>query len=1381
MRPFPNVFDPSALLGPRGRQVPRREDSFQQLIGDGLRELRGGIGVAVAPTHGRDGSIDIFVEPAASGEDRCLPGLPKPLIVECKDHDEAAGNLRDKVFAGWRAVADRLGRQAAEGWRGNYAPWNSARAYVYAVSAHLPAPALRRELRDRIVSFFDSLPNCPPLERIEVLDWSDVRAFLDLTPRLADRWLGVGLETLLGHAEQIHRFTGFRSYLLEANLPFLAPSGDDPAHPDVLFARLGEASRERGLLLEGPGGVGKSRTLIEVATRADAAGWRVLHAQAGEPALTDDDLEKAVLAGTGPTLLVLDYLDQMQLDLVRLRQRLQPAAAARGVRLALLANARPGAPTPSGARETLFDLVPLRPSEDRSRAISDRLLATLAPRALGRLGRERLREICGLRPIVALFIAREVERREEAGTLDDERLSGVRSGDLSDWLRKRLTESDLAVPPARSRLEPAEPSPHLVAATAMLAAAPLAEAAIAAAGERALRAAGPGASVDPADAARHLIGVLREMGWLEARGIDLATAHDVVADEVVHDLLADRPAALVRRSALAALLAPALGSARTFGRLAVALRRVLGMEGIPERVAADLATAAVTWLRREAESLGSMLSHTEIDEVSFALGAVVQGVPWAEAALEQWDILITPFLEARGDRPAARHLLYRGLAKLPEGHGVLLFRAAFRWLNANGLSPEASFVVGPVLGRGDLETAQVRDAVSYGLAWLKSFGDRIEAQFVLHSLLGRGDLEANQAREAVSYGLAWLKGFGDRIEVRFVLDPLLGRGDLEANQTREAISYGLAWLKGFGDRIEAGFVLSPLLGRGDLEANQTREAVSYGLAWLKSFGDRIEAEFVLHSLLGRGDLEATQAREAVSYGLAWLKRFGDRIEAQFVLHSLLGRGDLEATQVSEAANYGLAWLESFGSRIEAQFVLRSLLERGDLKADKARQAAEKGLAWLRSFGNQLESQFVLKTLLGREDLEAGQASQGVVHCMTWLASFSLQFDAGYVLPPLLGRTDLGTAEARLAVVHSLAWLRSFGDQSDAGFVLSSLLEREDLTQNEVLSGATSATEWLRESPKGAEQDFVLKSLLLRADLPTQLLVETQLIAARWAREHPARDDASFMLKRLLTRADLEPQAARESVAAGVLWLQANQRHPNAGFVLVPLLQRDDVRGALRETVLGLALSWLRRAPVNDNRNFALTALLRKASDLREADRRFVVREALSWLKLAPRSAESIEFIRKRLRRAAEGLPEMDEVKAWEAANPEPLQEVTKTPFFELTRNLAQRARETDFQPSAEWLNSMLDQVEGVLQEGRASSAGYAIPALLPLAARHGNDEAFARAKACAVRFWNHPSLAASHIYGFSRTCYELLDRGTWPDRQEGEEVLRALGIERPNG
>jgi hypothetical protein len=189
MRPFPEIFDPTSLIGVRGRQFPRREDAFQQLTGDGFRELRRGLGVHVSPTRGPDGSIDVFIEPSERGDDRCLPTLPKPLIVECKDV-EGGRRLRENVLAGWRRVSGRLELQAAQGWQGNYAPWRSARAYVYAVSARLPAAQLRLDLRDEIVAFFSALPGGPSLERIEVLDWSDLRALWDGAPRLADRWLG---------------------------------------------------------------------------------------------------------------------------------------------------------------------------------------------------------------------------------------------------------------------------------------------------------------------------------------------------------------------------------------------------------------------------------------------------------------------------------------------------------------------------------------------------------------------------------------------------------------------------------------------------------------------------------------------------------------------------------------------------------------------------------------------------------------------------------------------------------------------------------------------------------------------------------------------------------------------------------------------------------------------------------------------------------------------------------------------------------------------------------------------------------------------------------------------------------------------------------------
>ena len=806
MLPFPEAFDPTVFAGVRARQFLRREDLFQQLVGDGLRELRWGLGVHVSTTRGKDGSIDVFVEPTAADGDHCLPELPKPLIVECKDHDEAGASLRKNLFAAWDGVAETLERQASKGWSGNHLPWRSAHAYVYAVSARLPTAGLRRDLRDRIAAFFAALPNRPPLERVEVLDWSDLRALWERVPRLADRWLGVGLEALLGHAEQVERFTGFRSYLLEANLPFLAPPSDDPAHPAALLARLSEPGRERGLLLEGPGGVGKSRTLVEVAVRADAAGWRVLHVQADEPALADADLEATVLAGSGPTLVVIDYLEKAKLDPARLRRRLLPAAAARGIHLALLANARPATDGPGGTHEELFDVVALRPTVERARAIADLLLATIAPRAIERLGHRRLAELCGIRPIVALFIAGELERRAAAGALDEERLAGVRSGDLTSWLRRRLAESHLVVPPPLSPLEPAGPSPSLVGAAALLASAPQGEAALAAACARALSAAGLDSRVEPNQRSQLLIGVLREMGWLESRGTNLATAHDVVADEVVRDVLVERSAAAVRTRELGALLAPALSSARTLGRLAIALRRVLGMEGLPEGAARQLLTASAAWLEEKATELGRLLPLAEPNEAAFALGDVVQGVPWGEASLYSWDHLFTPFLQRHAEHLAMRHLLYRGLSALPEGRGALLFPGALRWLDRHGLLPEASFVLGPLLRRDDLDETVAATAIVSAVAWFEANVNQAQADFVFNALLERHELDDDVRRWVARLGVEWLRHAPPRDDRDFALKRLLWNAGRLDEADRHFLAHDLTrWLAAAprsGDTVE---------------------------------------------------------------------------------------------------------------------------------------------------------------------------------------------------------------------------------------------------------------------------------------------------------------------------------------------------------------------------------------------------------------------------------------------------------------------------------------------------------------------------------------------------------------------------------------------------
>ena len=125
-----------SLNGLRARQFTRREDAFQQLVGDALL-CSGGNYVTVAPTKGQDGSIDVFVERGCQLAGP-FEGLPAPMIVECKDHDDSLGHVAGNVLAGWGAVEAKLRKQAKKHWPGLFAPWKRANAYAYCASAFLP-------------------------------------------------------------------------------------------------------------------------------------------------------------------------------------------------------------------------------------------------------------------------------------------------------------------------------------------------------------------------------------------------------------------------------------------------------------------------------------------------------------------------------------------------------------------------------------------------------------------------------------------------------------------------------------------------------------------------------------------------------------------------------------------------------------------------------------------------------------------------------------------------------------------------------------------------------------------------------------------------------------------------------------------------------------------------------------------------------------------------------------------------------------------------------------------------------------------------------------------------------------------------------------------
>ncbi len=1060
-------FRPQDFKGPLARHIADREDLFQQVVGDLFRELFPER-VSVTATKGRDGAIDGFIEEFCDSEESFF-GLRAPIIVECKDHDDSLGTVTRNVEAGWQKVKEKLARQAEKGWEGTYEPWRRANGYLYCGSAVLHQQS-RDSLTRSIAEFFSSLPpgQKPGIQNVHVLDWGELAALLNRHTRLADVWLGIDLSGIVGQKAYEAGLSGFRLYLKEEKLPLISPAREDPTHPKNLLATLEANASSTGILVVGPGGVGKTRICFEVARLAFRAGWRVLHLLPGEPPVTATALQEVVLQGETTTLLVIDYLDQMgSLDFGTIRHRLIPEAQARGIPVALLANARRGVLHKTNPeRDSLFRRIELDIRDRRDRIIAH-FQETIAPLASKILGTERVREICGTRPIIGMFIARELERYALEDSLDQAVVSRLRQGDLQGWIRRRFQEDGL-LPRETHPLLPASPDPVMVATAAVFSAAPLFGPKMLEVVAATLTATG---MEDSAATAEPLIASLEGSGWLEQTGSQLTTPHDVVADELLELTFCDRDRHTVRRGIAEKVLVGALGIPRVLGRLSASLDRVIGQKDFPEQIFQEVKKTVSAWLALHASDMGRAFTTADADEVSYALGAVLTGSAWSEAALMEWDNLIAPWLALNARSGEALHLLYRGLKALPKGAADDLADMAIHWLDGHGSSLEASYIIDPLLSRADLGT-QAQAASKAAMDWLQEHGTDPGAGFVLAPLLSRADLGAH-AEAALKATMDWLQERGTDPEARFVLAPLLSRGDL-GDYAEPALKATMDWLQERGTDPEAQFVLAPLLSRGDL-GDYAEPALKATMDWLQEHGTDPGAQFVLAPLLSRADLGA-HAEPAIKAATDWLQNYRMDPEAQFVLHSLLSRGDL-AAHAEAAVTAAMDWLEFYFLTEGAEFVLKNLLGKSYLSDEGKNRCIALALNRLDKVIESPEATFLLRSCLKERSLSGKERKQAVESALKWLRLHPNSDEMDFVFNRLLRNPTIEDIIWREVADYAVAWLKRNPLAPGRDHALNSLFPRSGcLTPDEKAFLLRESDAWLRAFPASEGRERLLVNL-----------------------------------------------------------------------------------------------------------------------------------------------------------------------------------------------------------------------------------------------------------------------------------------------------------------
>jgi len=335
------------------------------------------------------------------------------------------------------------------------------------------------------------------------------------------------------HAEEVAALSGPRRHLTSEYLPFVEPGLDAEAHPDRILSRLAAPSGRNDVLIVGAAGIGKTRTCFEVGSRAAADNWTVLHVVPGEPLVTTEQVATAIVNAGDRVLVTIDDLNESPaIDLVLWRHRVVPEARSRGQHAALLASARPGWQLWNAAMlSPLVTTVWLADQSVHSARIQDQLIDSLAPRARAILGTARLRELCGLRPMIAMFIAQEAEAQAARGARDSA-LLGVRPAELLGWLDRWMWEDRLILQAAVDLVTDDVPEPALQALAGMLAAAPQDEPSMVACGT---------AILGDAERAKYLLEVFRALGWIVPVPGGLAAVHEIVRSQLLKRVLV-RPA-----------------------------------------------------------------------------------------------------------------------------------------------------------------------------------------------------------------------------------------------------------------------------------------------------------------------------------------------------------------------------------------------------------------------------------------------------------------------------------------------------------------------------------------------------------------------------------------------------------------------------------------------------------------------------------------------------------------------------------------------------------------------------------------------------------------------------------------------------------------------
>ncbi|GAA4459754.1 S1 family peptidase [Phytohabitans houttuyneae] len=1022
-----------------------------------------------------------------------------------------------------------------------------------------------------------------------------------------------GPPCVVHHQTILRSLEGYRSSLLYDVMPYVEPPSTTAWHPRNIWRRLRAGDGANSVLVSGHGGVGKTRTLLEVAGLAVEDDWTVLHVRPGNAAAVVDHVAAVVRSSFTPVLLVVDYLNQSMakdLDLAQLLALVQQSRRGASPRLAVVASARTGwLLTAAHARDVVaLEQIRLEPEGEDLKAICASLAQAAAPRAAKTLGPETLLAYTGaIRPILTLLVARQIEDRIKRDLPPLPRAS-MDASDLQQWLDIRLDEDQL-VPrlDTPDSLWGPQVKVHIQAAAAVFLATP--------ADEPALLEAATHLFGDRASAA-NLLRLLTEMGWLTKVDDVLESVHDVVTDFLVAGVMFWSTTHALRPAITAQLLDAVSGRPGSLEHALVALSRLV--DDLDEQQHAAVVAETDRWFAQRREQVAQLLLQDPGAGARTAAVLLSSGM-LTTTRQEYWKHLFSPLLAALGHRHEAYTLLLAAARSLPPQRrdtAAELADYALAWLTGRPLGG-VSQLMRILVRRDDLPPEQGRAAVQLGLNWLQFHARDAQSDFLLSAILwcdvvdhdGDPDLE-----RLVDFALEWLAENGTQLGASYLLQALSKVKNLPAHAIDPLVTFARAWLRPHGQSVDASYVLPGLLSDSGVPEDRSSGLIGFARRWIASHSTMPEANYVLAHLLGRRDLTHATLTETLGHVREWLEENSDSATADYLIRRALAQPAMSADMVAVVRAAAQDWLSRYGTTETANYLLQALVQDSGLPEELRTATHGTAEAWLGVHGEHLGANFLLQVLLKAKDLPESLRTATFSTARAWLQIHGEHLGASFLLQVLLKAKDAPEDLRTTTYATVETWLQTHDKHPDARYLIEVLLQTEGLPADLRATALTAARTSLRTHGADVGSAFLLQILFRLADLPDDLRTTTHTTALTTLRTHGKHLGTNYLLQVLLRQADDLPEELRATTySTAQTWLQTHDKHPDARYLIEILLRADGLPAELRTTTFTAALTSLRAHPDDPGTNFLLQVLL-KAKDPPEDLRTATYSTAQTWLR-----------------------------------------------------------------------------------------------------------------------------------------------------------------------